>query len=540
MSRRLSPLSVPYRAVRRGASLVLTVFFVAFSGAMSITDEIGGPLLAAGLVLLIALGFVGYEVAYFRRYEYELTPDSLDIRSGVFSRRNREIPLSRVQNVDISRNAIQRALGIAAVDFETAGGSDTEAAIRFVAFDEAKRLQTEVARLKRGGDVDEEVKEPEELFSLSTDELALVGLLSFDLRGPGILLFFASGSVPVLSGAFADAGGLTLAVGGVALFALIVLVSWLAGIAIAVANYYGFTLLRADDELRYERGLLRRYDGSIPLDKVQTVTIEDNPLKRRFGYASLAIETAGYAPGGNDGRGSESAVPLAAVDRVLALANDVEPFGDPAFERPPKRVRRRYAMRYLIAIAALAGMLFAVESVLGPGIPWWLPMVLVAVVPVAAHLKWCHRGHWLGANHLVTRNGFWRRERKVVPYYRIQTVIDTRTLFQRRWEIATVVADTAGSSSLVGSDAAAVDVDVETADKLREELNGRLRQSLTAGGRRSGTGWPATPKEEGEGTRANDRREGPTGGGGTEGDGPQVDEGGREEARTNDRGADGS
>ncbi|MFC6725699.1 PH domain-containing protein, partial [Halobium palmae] len=308
MSRRLSPLSVPYRAVRKGASLVLTIAFAAFSGAMAITESVGGPLLAAGAVLLLVLALVGYEVAYYRRYEYELTADSLDIRSGVFSRRNREIPLRRVQNVDISRNAVQRALDIAAVDFETAGGSETEGSIEYVSFEEAKRLQREIARLKRGDDAgaEGEEEEREELFSLSDEELALVGLLSFDLRGPGILLFLASGSVPVASGLIEGIEGPVLALGGIAVLLLIVLVSWLAGIAVAVANYYGFTLSRADDELRYERGLLRRYDGSIPLDKVQTLTIEDNPLKRRFGYASLAIETAGYGPSTGDGGGPES------------------------------------------------------------------------------------------------------------------------------------------------------------------------------------------------------------------------------------------
>jgi len=66
---------------------------------------------------------------------------------------------------------------------------------------------------------------------------------------------------------------------------------------VAFSNYYGFRLSRAGDELRYERGLFRRYSGSIPTEKVQALRIADNPAKRALGYASLSIETAGYAPG---------------------------------------------------------------------------------------------------------------------------------------------------------------------------------------------------------------------------------------------------
>jgi putative membrane protein len=504
----LSPLSIPYRVVERGVSLVFTAFIV-LSGASTAFGPAGGAVgvaLVGGLVLLL----VGYEVARYRRFEYELGADTLDLRSGVVSRRNREIPIRRVQNVDISRNVVQRALGIAAVDFETAGGSETEAALRFVSFEEAKHLQREIARLKRGDDADAETAagvDPadrgEELFALSTRELAIVGALSFDFRIPGLLLVLVSGGVPAVSSFLPSATGRTaVVVGAVGLVVLVALVSWVGGAAAAVLNYYGFRLTVVDDELQYERGLLRRYDGSIPLDKVQTLTVVDDPLKRQFGYASLRIETAGYTPGSGPSDGSEAAVPLAARGRVLDLANRIEGFGTPTFERPPRRVRRRYAFRYLVGIAVLVAALYGATVALSRPLPWYLPLALVVVAPVAAHLKWRHRGYWLGDDYFVTRNGVLRRQTRVVPHYRIQTVIDTRTVFQRRWGVATVTADTAGSLSLVGSEAAAVDVEAATADRLRETLPDRLRRSLAV--RR---GW--TDADAGDGSGVTDAGDAP-------------------------------
>ncbi|EJN60218.1 PH domain-containing protein [Halogranum rubrum] len=476
---KLSPLSVPYKAAQKGGSIVFTLAFVLFSGASAFLGSIGGPLVAIGLLGLVVVVLVGYETLYYQRYDYDLTPDTFDIRSGVVSRRNREIPLRRIQNVDISRNVVQRVLGIAALDFETAGGSDTEAAIRYVTFEEAKRLQSEIARLKRGDAEDAPEVESDELFALSDRELGIVGALSFDLRGPGILFFLLSGSIPFVSSFFEFGVEATiLALGGVLVLGGIVLVSWLAGFALAVVNYYGFRLSRTDDELLYERGLLQRYDGSIPFDKIQTLTVEDNPLKRRFGYATLAIETAGYAPGQGTQRGSEAAVPLAERDRVLSLANDIEAFGTPEFTRPPKRIRRRYAARYLIVLGVVTALLFGVNTLLGASLPWYGTLAVLPLIPVAAHYKWKHRGYWLGENHVVTRNGFWKRQTKVVPYYRIQTVIDSRTIFQRRWHVATVTVDTAGSLSLSNQDAAAVDVEATDAERLRGELEDRLVTSV--------------------------------------------------------------
>ena len=386
----------------------------------------------------------------------------------------------------MTRSAVQRVLGIAAVNVETAGGSDTEGSLRYVDAAEADRLQDEVARRKRrlaaGAEASESEEAAEEtLFELSSRELLLVGLLSFDLRTPGILFLLASGAGPSMAPMVWVDGGVSgplLAVGLIVLLLVLVLASWLASAAAAVVNYYGFRLTRVGDDLRYERGLFRRYDGTIPAEKVQTLTVEDNPLKRRFGYATLKVETAGYAPGaGGNGGQSATAVPLAEADRVRALAADIEPFGDPEFARPPRRIRRRYVVRYALAVLGVTGVLFAVDALVR-SLPWFVPLVALPFVVAIGHYVWLHRGYWLGSDHVVTRNGFFRRETKVVRYDRIQTVIDSRTIFQRRWNVATVTIDTAGSLSLTGQDAAAVDVGDDDAAGLREELVGRLRQAM--------------------------------------------------------------
>ena len=482
---KLAPQSIPYRAFQKVAGIVVILFFV-------VTSNDWGFLTAAaagGGVLLLALA---YEVAYYRRFDYELTEDTLDIASGVISRREREIPYRRIQNVDVSRSVIQRAIGVAAVDLETAGGSSTEGSIRFVTPEEATRLQREVQRRKsdasggesgkRGADADTRTgsvgPDEEELFAISPGELALVGALSFDGRLIGLLAFLGSGSFPVLSSFVPDASAAAISALAIVAVGLLFLVSWIIGAGLAFSNYYGFRLLRAGDELRYERGLFRRYSGSIPTEKVQTLSISDNPAKRALGYASLSIETAGYAPGQGGNYGSQAAVPIATTERVYRLAHEVEVFGTPSFNRPPKRIRWRYVFRYAIVVGVIAGVAFAIDWYVAADIPWYGALALLLAVPPAAHLKWKHRGYWLGEDHLLTRNGFWSRSVTVVPYYRIQNVIDNRTIFQRRWNVATIIADTAGGSSLTGSDAAAVDFDTDEAVELRATLQNRLQSAV--------------------------------------------------------------
>jgi len=202
---KLAVQSIPYRAAQKVSGIVVVLFFI-------VTDSARwGFIPAAGIVAAVFLAAGGYEAAYYRRFEYEFTADTLDIRSGVISRREREIPYQRIQNVDVSRSVLQRAIGVAAVDLETAGGADTEGSIRFVTPEAATRLRREVQRRKQretgdGEPGDAAATGPDEtpLFELSPRELALVGALSFDGRLIGLLAFVGSGSVPVVSSALPD------------------------------------------------------------------------------------------------------------------------------------------------------------------------------------------------------------------------------------------------------------------------------------------------------------------------------------------------
>ncbi|MCQ4334324.1 PH domain-containing protein [Natronomonas sp. F2-12] len=469
---KLDPLSVPVRAGESVVRLawVLVVFLIgspAVGGGVS-----GAAVLVAGWFLVA----IAYQSVYYQRFEYELTDDTLDIVSGVVSRRNREIPLGRIQNVDISRNVLQRAVGIAQINLETAGGSSTEASLRYVSHEEAKRLQSELGRRKRVGSSDGAREEaPErELFSVTSKELVLLGVVGIDLRLLSVVTVLLPVVAPSLRERFADPLVGLAVTAPLAAVGIVAVTAVISGV-LAVANYYGFRLSRREEELLYERGLLQRYSGSIPLEKIQTLTISENVIARRLGYASLAVETAGYAPGE---AGSQSAVPLADRDRVFDLARSVESFEETEFERPPKRARERYLIRYSLLALLVVGGAFAADAYTRLTFAWYLTVALFPLAAVAAHLKWANLGYDVGSEYIVLREGFWTRTITVVPYYRVQTVLDSRTVFQRRRRLATLVVDTAGTSGLTNRQPRALDIDDGHAEELRELVADRLQEMV--------------------------------------------------------------
>ncbi len=483
-SRRLHPYTAAVRGLSRAGSLgtLATVATVARDASLRQLQTNLGVILGVVVVALI------YEFLYYQRFSYELTIDTFDIDSGVLSRREREIPVNRIQNIDISQSPVARLLGLAVLELETAGGGSTEARLRYVTPAEARRLQSELQAVKGEGDLastPETTADRDPMYELDDRELWLLSLTSLDPGASVLVSFLGIGfqtllpadperwsALPIRPGSLqpVDVAGLLVA---------LVVLAWVVSVGLVYSRYAGFRLYRVGDELRYERGLLGRYSGTIPLGKVQTASLAANPVKRRLGYVSLSLETAGYAPGSDGGRASETVLPLARRPVAADLVEDLEQFDavETDLAAPPKRARQRYGFRYTITVALLLGAAYGLDRLIGLRY-WYLGAALFVVVPAAAHLKWTNRGFGTTDGTFLARTGFWRRTTRVVPYHRLQTVVDTRSVFQRRRHLASVTADTASTASMLGGDATAFDIDADEATTLRADLAGRLQDSL--------------------------------------------------------------
>ncbi|MFP8954977.1 PH domain-containing protein [Natrialbaceae archaeon A-arb3/5] len=558
---RLHPFTAATAALQNAVSgLFIPFFLVIFlSGIFEFVDGswafVAGPL---GFVLGIAYG-----LAYYYRFEYAITSETFDVQSGVFSRRSREIPYGRIQNVDIARSVFQRLLGLAVVSIETAGGGDTEATLRFVSEDEANRLQDQIRRrtaevksrqrerrstesadqpnaVDQSDTVDESALDehdqigpqpadptapdepvsasratsnrdesalqseptPDEhdrplrqrLFDLNSKELLLYSFTSFRPAAVAAVLFvfflatdlvleyFLTVAEPVGGPADLDTGT-TGSYGILTAVSLIngIVITYLLSVAYTFATYYDFRLGRVDEDFVYERGLLQRYSGSIPVEKVQSVTVTDNPAQRLIGYAGLWVETAGYGP--DSSAGSQSAVPLAERGRVYTFTENLTGSSPPSFRSPPPIARRRYLARYSIIATVIVALAFVVTWFTGLE-HWYLAAIVFAAVPPAAHLRYVNLGYFVGDDHIVIRRGFWRRRTTVIPYYRIQTVSTRRSIFQRRLGLASLVVDTASSRTFFWATPTIYDVDLEDArdahSASRTHLQSALRERAAA------------------------------------------------------------
>jgi putative membrane protein len=469
---KLSKLSIPYRAAQ---ALLTVMAFGLFTGFDIAKFSLEAAAVIFGSSFTIFAGILFWFYLVWKNYEFEVTEDTFDIRSGVLNKKAREIPLKRIQNVDVRRNIVHRILGIAKVNLETAGGKSTEASLKYLDFKEAKSIQKRVRRLKQGLEEEAEGNEVETVFEISGKELTILSLTS--ISGKAVASGFGLLSV---SGAFFSQIKSLLGVAGFIIAILsflgVILISIIGSSVTNFSRYYDFKLFRRGDSLEYERGLVNRSEGSIPLEKIQTVSIEENPLKRLFGYATLKVETAGDGPGNQQNTGAEVAVPLAEKQRVLDLSEQVMEHGGFDIRDISEKAPRKYFGRYMIVSAALSGLAIGALALFELAFNTVFLLVLPPISMTAAYLKCRNKGFYEGEEFFYTMNGFWNRKTSMVPYYRIQNLDQVQTVFQERFGLKTIVLDTAGNSMLGGSPKVC-DLDSEVSDNLFERVFESFRYS---------------------------------------------------------------
>jgi putative membrane protein len=236
----------------------------------------------------------------------------------------------------------------------------------------------------------------------------------------------------------------------------------------AVLRLYDFRLTRVGDDLRVTYGFFTRVAATIPLRRVQTVTVRRGWLHRALGLASIRVATAG-GPAGAAVSDREWVAPLvresgtqALLAEVLAVAAPVDEGWQPVHPR---------AFRRAVKPVLLASVIPATTLVLTFGWP-----IAIVGIPFLVWLVFATRQHvrhlaWLASDAVMAfRSGWWSRAETFVRVNRVQSVTLLESPFDRRARMSGVRVDTAGA----GERSHRVDVpylDVSVAHALLRRLS---------------------------------------------------------------------
>ncbi len=502
---RLHPLSFLFGigAHLKGFALPILVLLVTTG-----RSGLGWQIWFLWLAIPYAVVAVGRTLSYRYRYdEHELV-----IRTGFLFRNERHVPYARIQSVDGVQNIVHRLLDVVEVKVQTAGGKEPEAAMSVLplaAFEEMRRLVS--ARRPAAAPSDAAVPADATeatattdrariLLALSPRELLLYGFV----EGRGMVVIgtmlgvawefgFADSPIPWFVDRFVTdedqprkpgdgvfrflaraifKGGDDLlgnvVIGLATLFVFLIVVRLLS-MAWAAVRLYGFTLTREGDDLRTAYGLLTRVEATIPLRRIQSLSLHEGPLHRLVGRVSARVDTAGSQPGQNAPPDRLWLAPLVAASELPALSRQVLPtlsLGDFVWQRVHPRARRRITKALLILIG-LAQLPLAV------GVGWWGLLSLGILLPWASlhgRRSAAAMAFAITDDLVAYRSGWLWRRTSIAPFARVQAVTLRESPFDRRHSMAGVSVDTAGASTDPRERIAIRYLDRSIAEQLHRQL----------------------------------------------------------------------
>ena len=406
------------------------------------------------ILLLFAGVTVVRTVIHFLTLRYRLHDGRLEIKSGLISRKARNLDPARIQNVELKQNIFHRMTGLVELRVDMAADASTEGLLSALSAQEAGRLRDALRAAQRRVEAGAtaatgpDAAPPAEEVVL---RLGLVELLAFGFTRRTM------GAAAVLSAVFYQLMDLASpdqtqelaqhlgpsAMAGVVLLAFVG--SFLFSGAQAVVAHSAYNLLRHGGRLVTEEGLLTRRRVEIPLRKVQIVRADEPLLRRIMGYGTLNVETAGLGIMEGRVRQSEGVIPMVEHDELSTLSRlaipalDLDPW-QVTLLRPHLRALGRAMFRRTVAALALSiGATFL--------LPWGglAFLVLPPLGLLVAWLDWRWQGWLITPGGVVARRGFFMRRTWVVARDKVQSVHVAQSPLMRVISLASVVVRAAGS-----------------------------------------------------------------------------------------------
>ena len=389
--RRTHPVTPLVTMVRAVVPIALFMFVMEGRAA---SERLG--IWGSGLLLIALVGGVGgFAWLAWARLTYFFDDDGdLRIHSGVVTRNERRVQVSRIQSVDITQPLIARLFGLAELRPEVAGAANESTKLKYLSLTDADQLREELLaraadeRTSAGGVVPAST----ERVLYQVPALQLLAAVALQPLTIGLLVLVpVVGIVAVLIGAWG------LGFGGLLLFATPFFI-----VGGQFVNHFGFSVAESAVGLRLRFGLTSHRSQTVPPGRVQAIRIERPLLWRPWGWVRIVVNVAGSTG------------------------------GDEAEERPS----------VLLPVAPEAIARMVLQRVLPD-----VDLLRVPLDPAPSRARWRAPLQWrrlgVGASErvLVTRRGWLVPKWDVVPHARTQSVRLTQGPWQRRLGLASMHID---------------------------------------------------------------------------------------------------
>ncbi|NGN62644.1 PH domain-containing protein [Streptomyces sp. A7024] len=414
-----------------------------------------GSWIALGCIAAAFVAITLGGLVHWARTEFRVDAEALAVRSGLFTRRLRTVPLRRIRSVDLTASPVHRLLGLTVLRAGTAGSGTglSEMSLNALRVRDAERLRTEIlAHVDRSAVADDPLvsrinwrwlRYAPLTFWVIGGVFTVAGAASRILDGAGIQAW----RLPFVRRAFSEFGSSMLWLTVPALLLAILVVGSLGALVVYAENWWNYRLEWTDARmLRVRRGLLTTRSVTIERDRLRGAVIREPLLLRAGGGAQVRAVAGGLGNREDNRRRSALLPPAPRGEAVRVAAGALQaPFPEADLIAHPRAALRRRRTRGLV-LAVLPGVvaLAVLGAVFSSGVllhaAWVYGLVATLAVLWLARDAYRSLGHTIAGPYLLARSGTFHRDTVALQRESIAAWTFTTSPLGRRAGVVTLTA----------------------------------------------------------------------------------------------------
>ncbi len=461
-AKRHHPLQIAYDlwGFIKNTFFIIVILFVFQAGSDS-------WLVKYGRIAFLALvaGTIIYLVFRWFTNKYTLTQTAFVLTEGVFSKRRKTVPYSKVQHAKRETKLFHRIFRVTSISFETSSqGDDSSVTFHVVTPSEATRLENQVSQQDAG------VEDADQAVVDSVDETKPGSEVESEAE-TGRIVHFSPTKKEVIKASFTSLSFLAVipilgsqvnkfddilpndqqAEGMVGFILdrwwlialtiiLIVGLLMIGGVIWTFLKYGKYEIASDNEKVYITKGVLEETAFSITKKNVQAIQIQQSFMKRILGLAEVKLVVAGAL--GDDGADVNSLYPFLPVKKAQQLVEEILPsyrLTDSMESLPRESFWFRMLRPSWFWITATGVLFFWKPDLFGLSEYWWVfSLILLVLIVMSRILDYKHTGYTINDTFIQLKTGGFGTNLFLSKRSRVIEVGVSRNIIQKKLGLASL------------------------------------------------------------------------------------------------------
>lgn len=466
-------LSKIFKALKENVFSLGIALFLALKNGFNI-DHLS-DFIFPGILLLLAVLSIVRALIESVRTTYWIEDEKLILKSGILSTHVKELYISRIQSVELTKNIVNQIFGGVIVEIKTPGDGIKLDTISMPSAEALTHyLETQKQSIAVAVD-DEELQEENVHFNtvyhLKTQNILLMSVTSGAMGTVLAVIWGLYGQIDELFDlSFIFEPFKQMFTNEWLVFSIVpimtLVISYIIGIFVTALKYFNYELMFDGQRLKIKYGLFEVKEKMLVVDQIQAVSEEQSLLRRLIGYTAFKVKTTSDAEFDSEDHnifGAIEVLPFIKQQEGLAVMKQLLPHYDYSGVDAviPKRALRRYFQwpALIVVVAASIIQYYWFDRM------WMIGGVILALLLFACWLRYRYSGYKIIDDQLTIKTaGLLMNRTTMVKEDKVIEVAVTDHFFTKRAQLANVSVKTA--AGVVSSKAELSLVEAQDAAKI--------------------------------------------------------------------------